>query len=65
MPGPDAVLLPGPDADDRRDEPRLFITPAIGPPPLLLLPVEKDKEHIDRKRQVEGRSEHVQAQTRL
>lgn len=45
VPGPDAVLLPGPDADDRRDEPTLFTKPAIGPPPPLLPPAQHKRRH--------------------
>jgi hypothetical protein len=42
VPGPDAPLLPGPDAEDRREEPTLFTRPAIGPPPPLLLPAQQE-----------------------
>jgi hypothetical protein len=40
VPGPDAVLLPGPEAEDRREDPTLFTRPATGPPPPLLPPAQ-------------------------
>jgi hypothetical protein len=44
VPAPDAVLLPGPDAEDRREEPTLFTKPAIGPPPPLLPPAHAQSQ---------------------
>jgi hypothetical protein len=44
VPGPDAVLLPGPEAEDKREDPTLFTSPATGPPPPLLPPAQSQNK---------------------